>query len=339
MQSSTFSYSTDKMRLSAAVVTLLTFFIGTCVIVGCGSSLVDKTGQTAAPSGPSSGTGTAAVVQASQATVPVNSAAFFSVTQEGTPVTGGQWVVLGGSANGAIDANGLFHAPASIPTPATVSVDYIVAGQAYTGTVTVVGAATTTAVPAIKSILPNVVQKLSTSIQITGSGFIPSSLVTLDSTPIHTTYVDAQHLEAVITLQNPINASLQVSVWNPNNGGASGSATVRAVFPVISVQPTSLSVGNVSLTIHGSQFSPGDVVFMDGKPLSTVVNSSTQITASGFLKPWAVGSVVIEVASNSGITPVAAQFVPITPTTVTYDAAARYGTPTRCRAAHSAGWF
>jgi uncharacterized protein (DUF1800 family) len=326
MQSSAFSYSTDKMRMSAAVVISLTIFLGTCVMVGCGSSQVDKAGQPATPPVPPSGTGTAAVVQASQATVPINGAAFFSVTQGGTPVTGGQWVVLGGAANGTIDTNGLFHAPASIPTPATVSVDYILAGQAYTGTVAVVGAATTTAVPAIKSILPNVVQKLSTSIQITGSGFIPSSLVTLDSTPIHTTYVDAQHLEAVITLQNPISASLQVSVWNPDNGDTSGSATVTAVFPIISVQPTSLTVGNVSLIIHGSQFSSDDVVFMDGKPLSTVVNSSSQITASGFLKPWAVGSVAIEVASNSGITPVAAQLVPITPTAVTYDAAARFAT-------------
>jgi uncharacterized protein (DUF1800 family) len=326
MQSSAFSYSTVKMRLSTSAAIVLTIFLSTCVMVGCGTSLVDKTGQTASPSGPSSGTGTPAAVQASQATVPVNGVDLFSATQGGTPITGGQWVVLGGSANGTIDSNGLFHAPASIPTPATVSVDYIVAGQAYTGTVTVLGAATTTAVPAIKSVSPNVVQRLSTSIQITGSGFIPSSLVTLNSTPIHTTYVDAQHLEAVITLQNPINATLQVGVWNPNGGDASGSATVTAVFPIISVQPTSLAVGNVSLTIHGSQFSSDYVVFMDGKPLSTVVNSSTQITASGFLKPWAVGSVAIEVASNSGITPVAAQFVPITPTAVTYDAAARFAT-------------
>jgi uncharacterized protein (DUF1800 family) len=314
------------MRLSASIVMLLTIFLSTSVMVGCGSSLVDKTGSTATPSGPSTGTGGAAVVQASQATVPVNGAAFFSVTRGDTPVTGGQWVVLGGSANGTIDANGLFRAPASIPIPAAVSVDYILAGQAYAGMVTVVGGAATTAVPTIKSVSPNVVQKLSTSIQITGIGFIPSSLVTLDSAPIHTTYVDAQHLEAVVTLQNPINASLQVSVWNPDSGNSSGPATVTAVFPVISVQPTSLTVGNVSLVIHGSQFSSDDVVFMDGKPLSTVVNSPSQITASGFLKPWAVGFVTIEVASNSGITPVAAQLVPITPTAVTYDAAARFAT-------------
>jgi uncharacterized protein (DUF1800 family) len=326
MQSSAFSYSTDKIRLNKSAAMAVAVLLSTCVIVGCGSGLAGQPGQTGSPSGPSSGTSKPTLVQASQAAVPIDGTDLFSVTQGGVAVTGGQWVVLGGSANGTIDSNGLFHAPASVPSPATVSVDYILDGQPYTGTVTVIGAATTTAVPAIQSIVPNVLQRLSTSIQITGTGFVPSSIVTLNSTPIHTTYVDPQHLEAVIALQNPINATLQISVWNPNSGNASGSATITAVFPSITVQPASLAVGNVSLTIQGSQFSSDDVVFMDGKPLTTVVNSPTQITARGFLKPWAVGSVAIEVASNSGITPVAAQFVPITPTAVTYDAAARFAT-------------
>ncbi|MCU1251284.1 MAG: hypothetical protein JWQ49_4313 [Edaphobacter sp.] len=324
MQSSAFLFSTDKVRLSKSAAIVGAVLLSTYVVVGCGSSVANQPGQNVSPTGPSSGTGT--VVQASQAAVPVNGTDIFSVTRGGATVTGGQWVVLGGSANGTIDSNGLFHAPASVPSPANVSVDYILSGQAYTGTVTVMSAATPTSAPAIQSILPNIVQTLSTSIQIKGSGFVPSSVVTLNSTPIHTTYVDAQHLEAVIALQNPISATLQVRVWNPNSGDASGAATMTAVFPSITVQPASVAVGNVSLTIHGSQFSSDDVVFMDGRALTTVVNSPTEITASGFLKPWAVGSVTIEVASNSGMTPVAAQLVPITPTAVTYDAAARFAT-------------
>ena len=327
MRSSAFSRSIDNICLSRSAGIVVALFLNTVLIVGCGSGSTGKTGPAEAPPGAPSGTSTSTVVQASQATVQVNSADLFSVTRGGAAVTGGQWVVLGGTVNGTIDSNGLFHAPATVPLPATVSVDYILAGQAYAGTITIVAAATTnTPPPAIQTILPKVVQRLSTSIQITGNGFAPSSIVTLNSAPIHTTYVDAQHLQAVIELKNPISTTLQVGVWNPDSGDTSGSVTVTAEFPNISVQPTSLAVGNVSLTIYGSQFSSGDVVFMDGSPLATVVNSSSQITATGFLKPWAMGSVVIEVASNSGTNPVAAQSVPITPTAVTYDAAARFAT-------------
>ena len=325
MTSSPFLSSTNKALPNTVSTRVLAALLGACTIIGCGSSLTDKPGQTGSPSGPTGGTSTPTVVRASQAAVPVNGVDLFTVTQGGTAVVGGHWVVLGGSGNGTIDSNGLFHAPGSIPSPATISVDYVLGNQAYTGTVTVMSAATGTAVPAIQSISPNIVEKLSTSIQIAGSGFVPGSIVTLDAAPIRTTFVDAQHLAAVITLQNPINAVLQISVLNPT-GVASGVTTVTAVFPSISVQPASLAVGNVTITVHGSQFSSDDVVFMDGKPLTTVANSSTEITATGFLKPWAVGNVAIEVASNSGLTPIAEQLVPITPTAVTYDAAARFAT-------------
>src|SRR5271170_1926623 len=186
-----------------------------CVIVGCGSGVTKTAGVTP----PTNSNSASTVVQASQATVQVNGTAQFPATENGSPVTGGQWVVLGGSSEGTIDPNGGFHAPASVPSPATVSVEYILAGQASTGTVTVIGAVA--APPTIQSISPNVIQRLTTSIQITGTGFLPTSVVTLNSAPVTTNYVDGQHLAAVIALQNPLNATLQIAVVNQNDTSGS----------------------------------------------------------------------------------------------------------------------
>jgi hypothetical protein len=284
----------------------------------------------AGPAGNPVGSSSATIVQASQPSVQVNATDAFSATQSGTAVPGGQWVILGGSANGSIDPNGVFHAPASVPSPATISVGFVLGSQIYFGTVTVVSAPSTAppvAQPVIQTVSPSVLQKLTTTVEIAGSGFTSTSVVTLNASPIPTTYVDTGHLEAVVTLQNPISATLQLAVSNPSTaGGLSAAATVTASFPTISVQPASLAVGNVTLTVAGSNFASGYVVSMGGVPLLTTINSSTKLTATGYLPPWTSGSVVVEVASGSGTVPVSAQYVTITPTAVSFDAAARFAT-------------
>ncbi len=145
--------------------------------------------------------------------------------------------------------------------------------------------------------------------------------------PIATTFIDSTHLSAVLSLTAPVNTTIELTVSNSGNGvSQSVPFPLPAVFPSITVQPTTLAGGPVTLSITGSGFGAGDVVLLGGKPMLTTVTSSSSITATGFLNPWTTGSIIAEVAAGSGTQPIAAQSIPIQVTPVSYDAAARFAT-------------
>lgn len=96
-------------------------------------------------------------------------------------------------------------------------------------------------------------------------------------------------------------------------------------IPVVNnVSPSSLSGDAVTLTISGSGFATGMVALLDGQALATVVNSGSSMTATGFLAPWRTGTVQLVIASKSTSTVLAEDSIPITPTAVSFDAAARF---------------
>jgi uncharacterized protein (DUF1800 family) len=262
------------------------------------------------------------VVQAAQASVATNGTDLFTVTQQASTVTGGQWVVIGGVADGVIDPTGIYRAPSVVPISGNVVIGYVLTGRTYTTNLSI-----TTSAPTISSIVPSVIHSLTSTLQIVGTGFDSTSFATVNGTTAPTTFVDAQHLAVVVTLPAPNSNSLQIAVADSDtNAGSSNSVTLNASFPVISVQPAALVGGPINLVITGSQFSNGDVVLLNGKPLTTTINSATQISANGYLTPWSTGGAVIEVASGDGTSPLAILTVPIVSTAVSYDAAARFTT-------------
>jgi hypothetical protein len=194
--------------------------------------------------------------------------------------------------------------------------------QIYETSVTVLEAA-----PTLQQIAPNALTALSTEIIATGTGFTSGSMISANSTPLATTFIDASHLSATVVLSSPQSTTLQITVVNSGtSGGPSNAMALQAIFTPIQIQPAALAGGAISIEVSGTNFVAGDVVLLSGVPLQTTVNSSTAITATGFLPPWVSGSVVVEVAAADGLQPVAAQTVPIQPTAVTFDAAARFAT-------------
>jgi hypothetical protein len=267
-------------------------------------------------------TSPAVTVQATQPTVQVQGTDIFTATQQGAPVTGGKWVVLGGSSNGSIDTQGNYVAPAVVPTPNTISVGFILGSEVTFASVAVVDAT-----PVITSTSPAQLSQLVTSIILTGTGFTSGSTVSFGSSPVATTYIDSSHLSAVVSLTAPVNTAVVLTVANSGNGvSESAPFSLQAAFPSISVQPTTLAGGPITLSISGSGFSTGDVVLLNGKPMLTTVTSPTTITATGFLNPWTTGSVIAEVAAGDGMQPIAAQSMPVQVTPVSYDAASRFAT-------------
>ncbi len=103
-------------------------------------------------------------VQATQPSVQVQGTDLFTATQQGAPVTGGKWVVLGGSSNGSIDAQGNYLAPAVVPSPSTISVGFILGTSVTFATVDILDIA-----PTIVSTSPAQLTRLVTPIIVTGT--------------------------------------------------------------------------------------------------------------------------------------------------------------------------
>jgi Protein of unknown function (DUF1800) len=181
--------------------------------------------------------------------------------------------------------------------------------------------------PVVTLVSPSMLTAITTVVTLTGSGFTPTSTVTLNSHLIQSSYIDSSHLSATVVLPAPANNSFTLVVVNPAPSvTTSNPITVSSQFSNITVSPQQLSGGSVTLTLSGSNFAAGDVVYLAGKPTITTINSSTSITATGFLAPWLTGLVEVELRSGDGTEPISSQSVPIAPTAVSFDAAARFST-------------
>ncbi len=259
-------------------------------------------------------------IAAAQPTVVTGGTDQFTVVQTGVSTETGSWVVLGGTSNGTITQTGMYQAPTVLPSPSDVTVGYIVNQQAYLATINIVNSP-----PVLSAVSPATLTALSTEISITGGNFSSGEEITVNGTPIATTYIDLSHLSATVTLPSPTNTTLQIAIIS-SDGVTSNTISLPVIFSTFEVQPSVLVGGPVSLSISGSGFKTGDIVSVAGAALSTTINSSSSITATGFLLPWLSGNVVIEIAHSDGIQPYAALSVPIQATPVTYDAAARFTT-------------
>jgi uncharacterized protein (DUF1800 family) len=220
-----------KRNWSAPAV-LLVLWLSGCA--GLGS----PHGSGTTPTSPDSGSASVTVTPAT-ATIRAGSTGAFAATVSGTTNTSVNWsvnsVAGGNAAVGTIDANGIYTAPASLPTPNTVTV-----------TATLVADATQKAnsavtlqnpVPVLNSVAPTTIAAGSFGLTLTGSGFVPTSMVTFAGQTLTTTYVSATELQASGTATTAQIGTVNIVVQNPDPGAAS-SATLTASV-VAAAQPVS----------------------------------------------------------------------------------------------------
>ncbi|MGB6901016.1 MAG: IPT/TIG domain-containing protein [Candidatus Acidiferrum sp.] len=96
------------------------------------------------------------------------------------------------------------------------------------------------------------------------------------------TISSAGRYTAPASLPNPNSVTIQATSSADSSVSGSGEVTLLNPTPVLtSINPTSINVGALSLTVTGSNFLAGSQVLLAGVPLSTTYVSSTQLTATG----------------------------------------------------------
>jgi trimeric autotransporter adhesin len=125
-------------------------------------------------------------------------------------------------------------------------------------------------------------------ISVTGSGFVPATVVFVNGQPRTTTYVNAKQLVASLTSTDLATAgSLSIIATNPSPGGGSTAAASLSVNnPApgsILVTPNLVTTGTASetpITVIGANFVPSTVVQINGSSRATTFISSTQLLSS-----------------------------------------------------------
>ena len=151
------------------------------------------------------------------------------------------------------------------------------------------GGGNTTPPPTISSISPTSVSAGSNALTLTvsGSGFLSTSVVQVNSISESTTFVSSTELTATVPASQLVSgADLTVVVSNGSLTSGSGTPVNLEVdnpAPAItSVSPTSEPAGTTSpnITVTGTGFVPTTVINVNGATRTTTFTSSTQISVT-----------------------------------------------------------
>jgi len=158
------------------------------------------------------------------------------------------------------------------------------------------------------------------TLSVTGTGFVPCSVVEWNGVTRSTSYVSSTQLQAAISAVDIASvASVPVKVFNPTPGGGTSNAiSFSIVAPVISsISPTSTTFcapTGLTLTVNGTGFVNGLVVNWNGSPRATTFVNSTQVTAAITAADIAFSGTAAVTVSSPTTTSNSATFSMMTPT-------------------------
>lgn len=125
------------------------------------------------------------------------------------------------------------------------------------------------------------------TLTLTGTNFIPTSVVRWNNSPRTTSFVSASQLIALIPATDlATSGSASVIVVNPGPGGGPSNLlnfTITNAAPtIVSVSPNSATVGSsdVAITVTGTGFLNNSTVRFNATDLATTFVSATQLTAT-----------------------------------------------------------
>ena len=146
-------------------------------------------------------------------------------------------------------------------------------------------------VPVLFSINPSSVTVGSPGfiMNLTGTNFIPSSIVRFNGSNRQTEFIDQNHLRAEIPSSDLTTPGVfPITVFNPSPGGGESNSlnfTVNNPIPTLTlINPSSVTVGSpgFTMTLTGSNFIPSSVVRFAGSDRPTTYINSTTLQAEIF---------------------------------------------------------
>jgi mono/diheme cytochrome c family protein len=253
---------------------------------------------------PGGGTSNELVLQAEAFTQPVITALSpqpapamqaFTLTVQGAGFTCGATpsrIGLGALEIPAASCTATTLTAAVAPLPVgTVAVKVRNPSQSLESTSVAFSVVTPNPTPVLTSMTPTsaVVAGAPPVLTLTGSGFLSSSVVTVDGAARTTTYVNGGSLESALTFADLASAGArQVRVVSPGPGGGASAALAFSVLapnplPVITaLQPESAvaGAGALELRVLGSNFLPGSTVKVGGLARSVTYLSTTELAVA-----------------------------------------------------------
>jgi hypothetical protein len=241
------------------------------------------------------------------------------------------WTVTGAgtfATNGANTKAGTYTPPQTMPANSSVTL------TAYmTSYPTVTTSYTFTLVNPVPIITSSTPSKLTTggtqSVTLVGSGFIPSTSVSLGSTPLSTTFTDYKHVTVQVPVPATASGTLSLQVFNPSPGGAnvtfaapiipntitvsasnhaaSGSNLLAAASVTFSAAVTGSAQTGVTWSVSGPGSISSSGVYTAPASLSTG-NSTATITAALTSNPAITGTFQVNLVNavptlGTGTTP------------------------------------
>jgi uncharacterized protein (DUF1800 family) len=223
---------TSVKRIWSTQAVLLVVLLSGCSGLGTKRG---SDGSTLPPDGGSTGV----TVTPATATVRAGANEAFAATMSSSTNNSVTWSVnsvAGGNAStGTIDANGMYTAPASLPSPNTITVT-----ATSSADTTQKGSSAVTLqnpIPILNSVAPSSISVGTFGLTLTGSGFVKTSTVSFGGQMVTTTYVSPTELQVSGNATTAQIGTVNILVQNPDPGAAASSAVMASV--VAAAQPVS----------------------------------------------------------------------------------------------------
>jgi uncharacterized protein (DUF1800 family) len=158
---------------------------------------------------------------------------------------------------GYINSQGVYTAPAIVPSPSSVTLTGV--SSMFPSQPTSVTVSVLNPIPVISSVTPSSFAEGTATIAVIGSQFVYGSQIFWNGAAVPTTFVSTTELAASVAAPNP--GTYTIVVANPNPGAANSSQVAELVVPgpvVLQIQPnngTTVRVGNslsFGITVSGT---------------------------------------------------------------------------------------
>jgi uncharacterized protein (DUF1800 family) len=142
--------------------------------------------------------------------------------------------VAGGStALGMIDTNGNYTAPATLPSPNTLTIEAVETSKSSVSASS--GVTLLNPIPQVSGVTPSSVNVGTFTLTISGGEFVNGATVSFGGTNLSTTFVSSTQLTASGTATSTQVGSVAVKVTNPDPGAASSNGVSAEVVGTISI--------------------------------------------------------------------------------------------------------